>query len=184
VRRGRLISPPRKESKLSGSARDNDAQQNAFSRRPDPRIRKRPRRGADVSRTGRDRESDARAQGGQVLLYPGGAYMRVVPPLEEPGSPVGPIHLHMPVHHRHIAKVVHPETTIATATPNADGSVDIKLPPPNDTPPRPLRRMRRPQHRPRRRLRPVTSIRSRSRQRRRRQRRLRRLQPKPPAICR
>jgi outer membrane protein OmpA-like peptidoglycan-associated protein len=71
------------------------------------------------------------AQGGQVLLYPGGAYMRVVPPLEEPGAPVGPIHLHMPVHHRHIAKVVHPETTIATATPNADGSVDIKLPPPN-----------------------------------------------------
>jgi outer membrane protein OmpA-like peptidoglycan-associated protein len=73
------------------------------------------------------------AQGGEVLLYPGGAYMRVVPVLETPGAAAGPIHLHMPVHHRRVARAVHPDTTIATATPNADGSVDIKLPPPNDT---------------------------------------------------
>jgi outer membrane protein OmpA-like peptidoglycan-associated protein len=39
----------------------------------------------------------------------------------------------MPVHHRHVAKVVPKDTTIATATPNADGGVDIKLPPPSDT---------------------------------------------------
>ena len=61
-----------------------------------------------------------------LVLYPGGVY-------SQGGVPGGTIRLHMPVHHRHVAKVVHPESTIATATPSADGGVDIKLPPPNDT---------------------------------------------------
>ncbi|MGC9952873.1 MAG: OmpA family protein [Rhizomicrobium sp.] len=40
------------------------------------------------------------AAGRQVLLYPGGQYMRVLPPLLQPGEPSGPIHLHMPARHR------------------------------------------------------------------------------------
>jgi outer membrane protein OmpA-like peptidoglycan-associated protein len=35
-------------------------------------------------------------RGGGVLLYPGGEYSRVVPPLLYPGERGGPIHLHMP----------------------------------------------------------------------------------------
>ena len=63
-----------------------------------------------------------------LVLYPGGVYTQGTA-----GVPGGTIHLHMPVHHRHIAKVVPRDTTVATATPTADGGVDIKLPPPNDT---------------------------------------------------
>jgi outer membrane protein OmpA-like peptidoglycan-associated protein len=64
-----------------------------------------------------------------LVLYPGGAYRQ-----NPSGPPGGTIHLHMPVHHRHVAKVVpKDENTVATATPNAEGGVDIKLPPPNDT---------------------------------------------------
>jgi outer membrane protein OmpA-like peptidoglycan-associated protein len=63
-----------------------------------------------------------------LVLYPGGVYTQ-----RAGGVPGGTIHLHMPVHRRHIAKVVPKDTTIATATPTADGGVDIKLPPPNDT---------------------------------------------------
>ena len=37
--------------------------------------------------------------GGGVLLYPGGEYSRVVPPLLYPGQSSAPIHLHMPVPH-------------------------------------------------------------------------------------
>ena len=40
------------------------------------------------------------ATGTQVLLYPGGKYMRVVPALRQPGEAYGPIHLHMPARHR------------------------------------------------------------------------------------
>jgi outer membrane protein OmpA-like peptidoglycan-associated protein len=61
-----------------------------------------------------------------LVLYPGGVYT-------QGAAPGGTIHLHMPVHHRHIAKAVPKDTTVATATPTADGGVDIKLPPPNDT---------------------------------------------------
>ncbi len=62
-----------------------------------------------------------------LVLYPGGIYT-------QGAAPGGTIHLHMPVHHRHVAKVVpKDENTVATATPSADGGVDIKLPPPNDT---------------------------------------------------
>lgn len=63
-----------------------------------------------------------------LVLYPGGAYRQ-----NPSGAPGGTIHLHMPVHHRHVAKAASTDTTIATATPSADGGVDIKLPPPNDT---------------------------------------------------
>jgi outer membrane protein OmpA-like peptidoglycan-associated protein len=40
------------------------------------------------------------ATGRQVLLYPGGEFMRVVPPLLQPGQKSGPIHLHMPSRRR------------------------------------------------------------------------------------
>jgi outer membrane protein OmpA-like peptidoglycan-associated protein len=64
-------------------------------------------------------------QGGQMLIYPGGSYMRVLPPLLEPGQdPSGqaPIHLHMPEPHRvaHIAHHTHvaaAPTTDVTVTP-------------------------------------------------------------------
>jgi outer membrane protein OmpA-like peptidoglycan-associated protein len=40
---------------------------------------------------------------GEVLLYPGGEYMRVVPNLRQPGEATGPIHLHMPARRGHTA---------------------------------------------------------------------------------
>ena len=45
-----------------------------------------------VSATGRD-----------VLLYPGGQFMRVVPTLRQPGETGAPIHLHMPTHRTRVA---------------------------------------------------------------------------------
>jgi len=43
--------------------------------------------------------------GGGVLLYPGGEYSRMVPPLLTPGERGGPIHLHMPTkHHRPVTE--------------------------------------------------------------------------------
>ena len=64
-----------------------------------------------------------------LVLYPGGVYARGMA-----GVPGGTIHLHMPVHRRHVAKAApKDENTVATATPTTDGGVDIKLPPPNDT---------------------------------------------------
>ncbi|HTQ13805.1 MAG TPA: OmpA family protein [Rhizomicrobium sp.] len=67
------------------------------------------------------------AAGTRVLLYPGNQYVRVVPPLMEPGAkPLEPIHLHWPpahrrearIHHHHAAKVA----TDTTAAPAADAS--------------------------------------------------------------
>ena len=46
------------------------------------------------------------AVGTQVLLYPGGKYVRVVPPLRQPGEATGPIRLHMPARHR-LARIPH-----------------------------------------------------------------------------
>ena len=43
-----------------------------------------------------------------LVLYPGGMYTQGAP-----GGSGGTIHLHMPVHHRHVAKVVPTDTTIA-----------------------------------------------------------------------
>src|SRR5665811_1860124 len=40
--------------------------------------------------------------GGGVLLYPGGEYSRVMPPLLYPGERGGPIRLHMPGPRRHV----------------------------------------------------------------------------------
>jgi outer membrane protein OmpA-like peptidoglycan-associated protein len=71
------------------------------------------------------------AAGNQVLLYPGGQYMRVVPPLMQPGATLEPIHLHMPLPHR-IARV-HRRVHVATAAPVdtapvADQPVDAAAP--------------------------------------------------------
>src|ERR1051325_4675920 len=46
--------------------------------------------------------------GGGVLLYPGGEYSRVAPPLLYPGESSAPVQLHMPVPHRR---------TVASAAP-------------------------------------------------------------------
>jgi outer membrane protein OmpA-like peptidoglycan-associated protein len=65
---------------------------------------------------GQDVVVNPRAAGTQVLLYPGGHYVRLVPPLAQPGAPgtgLEPIHLHMPVARR-IARVHH-ATHLATA---------------------------------------------------------------------
>jgi len=43
--------------------------------------------------------------GGEILLYPGGQFMRVVPQLLEPGQKTGPIHLHMPTKKRRPVRV-------------------------------------------------------------------------------
>lgn len=51
-------------------------------------------------------------QGREVLLYPGGEYMRVVPALREPGEPTGPIHLHMPARRSRTVSIA-PSTTPA-----------------------------------------------------------------------
>jgi outer membrane protein OmpA-like peptidoglycan-associated protein len=40
------------------------------------------------------------ARGGQVLLYPGGQFARVVPQLLQPGQKTGPVRLHMPSRRR------------------------------------------------------------------------------------
>jgi outer membrane protein OmpA-like peptidoglycan-associated protein len=46
----------------------------------------------------------ASATGREVLLYPGGQFMRVVPALRQPGDTGAPIHLHMPARRAHIAR--------------------------------------------------------------------------------
>jgi len=71
-----------------------------------------------------------RAAGTQILLYPGGQYVRLVPPLMQPGTPatgLEPIHLHMPLPHR-IARVHHTAHVAADSTP-------VQPPPVADTPP-------------------------------------------------
>lgn len=40
------------------------------------------------------------ATGTQVLLYPGGKYVRIVPPLRQPGEAARPSRLHLPARHR------------------------------------------------------------------------------------
>jgi outer membrane protein OmpA-like peptidoglycan-associated protein len=56
-------------------------------------------------------------RGGGVLLYPGGEYSRVVPPLLYPGEKPGPIHLHMPSPHRRIATATAPQAKPVTSKP-------------------------------------------------------------------
>jgi len=62
------------------------------------------------------------AAGRRVLLYPGGEYMRVVPPLLQPGQESGPIHLHMPTRRRPVRQAAAPAPApkpkkVATAEP-------------------------------------------------------------------
>ncbi|MGA7675074.1 MAG: OmpA family protein [Rhizomicrobium sp.] len=68
------------------------------------------------------------AAGTQVLLYPGGKYLRVVPALRQPGETGGPIHLHMPARHR-VARVHHRRAV--AAAPQAEAPV--AAPPPTTT---------------------------------------------------
>jgi outer membrane protein OmpA-like peptidoglycan-associated protein len=51
--------------------------------------------------TGQEVQVNPLPPGGGVLLYPGGEYSRVVPPLLNPGDRGGPIHLHMPTGRHH-----------------------------------------------------------------------------------
>ncbi len=52
--------------------------------------------------------------GREVLLYPGGEYMRVVPNLRQPGETTGPIHLHMPARHSRTASAA-PSAPVAAS---------------------------------------------------------------------
>ena len=55
---------------------------------------------------------------GGVLLYPGGEYVRSVPPLLYPGERSGPIQLHMPSPRRHVvARTAAPEAAPLTPAP-------------------------------------------------------------------
>jgi outer membrane protein OmpA-like peptidoglycan-associated protein len=70
-----------------------------------------------------------RAAGSQVLLYPGGQYVRLVPPLVQPGAPpsgLEPIYLHMPVPHR-VARIHH--TSHVAALPDTTTPIDQSAPP-------------------------------------------------------
>lgn len=95
------------------------------------------RAGAQVSMyPGQDVTVNPAAAGTQVLLYPGGQYMRVVPPLMQPGArPLAPIHLHMPVHRRHVAARPKPAAEPAATTADAatDSASDTVAAPPPDT---------------------------------------------------
>jgi outer membrane protein OmpA-like peptidoglycan-associated protein len=61
--------------------------------------------------TGQEVQVNPLPPGGGVLLYPGGEYSRMVPPLLYPGDRGGPIHLHMPTGRHHAV-------TEAKAAPN------------------------------------------------------------------
>jgi outer membrane protein OmpA-like peptidoglycan-associated protein len=61
------------------------------------------------------------AAGGQVLLYPGGKYQRVLPPLLQPGDPypnstLEPVRLHKAYRHR-VAHAAPKPTSVAAAAP-------------------------------------------------------------------
>jgi outer membrane protein OmpA-like peptidoglycan-associated protein len=59
------------------------------------------------------------AVGTQVLRYPGSNYVRIVPPLRQPGEAYGPARLHMPARHR-LAHTGHaPATAAAPEAPVA-----------------------------------------------------------------
>jgi len=60
---------------------------------------------AQATWTGQEVQVNPLPPGGGVLLYPGGEYSRMVPPLLYPGGKYGPIHLHMPTrHHRPVTE--------------------------------------------------------------------------------
>lgn len=63
----------------------------------------------------------AARSGGATLLYPGGEFMRSVPPLLYPGEKGGPIRLHMPSRHRVVRAASALKSTVeATAEPRAE----------------------------------------------------------------
>jgi outer membrane protein OmpA-like peptidoglycan-associated protein len=81
------------------------------------------------------------AGGSNVLLYPGGQYMRVVPQLREPGEGGGPIRLHMPVKHRPRAAgatvAAAPAAPVAPRPKPAPKVAAAKPAPQRSAPPRP-----------------------------------------------
>ena len=50
---------------------------------------------------GQDVTVNPGAAGTQVLLYPGGQFARILPPLRQPGATDAPIRLHLPTRHHH-----------------------------------------------------------------------------------
>lgn len=73
--------------------------------------------------------------GGGVLLYPGGEYSRMVPPLLYPGQKTGPIHLHMPTGHHHA--VSEAEAVPRPKRKSAPRRVASAAPPPHKRAPKP-----------------------------------------------
>lgn len=68
---------------------------------------------------GQDVVVNPSASGGQVLLYPDGTHVRVVPQLRQPGDDGQIIHLHMPVKHR-VHHKPKPQVQVAAAEPAPD----------------------------------------------------------------
>jgi outer membrane protein OmpA-like peptidoglycan-associated protein len=68
--------------------------------------------------------------GGGVLLYPGGEYSRVVPPLLYPGEQPGPIRLHMPGPHRRVTAQAALQPEPATVAPQREPATAAPQPKP------------------------------------------------------
>jgi len=70
----------------------------------------------------------------RVLLYPDRKHVRVVPPLLQPGAAypgmLKPIHLHMPIHHRVVARHRTTQTQVARAKPAPAAVTASTAPPP------------------------------------------------------
>jgi len=80
--------------------------------------------------TGQEIQVNPLPPGGGVLLYPGGEYSRMVPPLLYPGERGGSIHLHMPTRH-HVAVA---ETEAAPKPKAKPKRVASAAPPPKPAP--------------------------------------------------
>jgi outer membrane protein OmpA-like peptidoglycan-associated protein len=92
--------------------------------------------------TGQEIQVNPLPPGGGVLLYPGGEYSRMVPPLLYPGDHGGPIHLHLPTT-RHRRPVTEAEAApkpkpkpkrVATAAPPPPKPAPEAAPPPAPAP--------------------------------------------------
>ena len=82
---------------------------------------------------GQDVTVNTSAAGTQVLLYPGGKYVRVVPALRQPGQDDSPIHLHMPYRHHVAQSVPHHQSAVAELTPPAETPAPPEAPVPTHT---------------------------------------------------
>jgi len=82
-------------------------------------------------------EVNPAAMGGQLLLYPGGDYLRTVPRLLEPGQNSGPIHLHMP--RKHAPRAAAPAKEAVAAAPSTPQPAEqtVASMPPAPPPPKP-----------------------------------------------